>query len=505
MVANMRSPNIVYILADDMGYGDLSCLNPAAGIHTNCLDQLAAEGMVFTDAHASSAVCTPSRYSILTGRYNWRSTLKEGVYWGYSRHLIESGRMTVASLLKSEGYTTACFGKWHLGMDFATTDGEAAWGDEHGASNVDWDQPIENGPTCFGFDRFHGIAASLDMPPYIYIEDAGFVGRPTTVKAFLTPPRPGPAQADFDAVDVLPTITARATSFIREMAEGETPFFLYMPLNAPHTPLMPTAAFAGSSGLNAYTDFCLQVDDCVGQVVTALEQSGLADNTLIMFTADNGCSPAADFPFLNEHGHYPSYHFRGHKADIYEGGHRIPLIARWPAVIGPGRQSDETVCLADLFATAAAIVGVEPPVDAAEDSVSNLPLLQGVNLHRPLREATVHHSIDGSFAIRQGRWKLEFCPGSGGWSDPKPGQEAADAPPIQLYDLHADIGERHNVQHEYPQIADRLQELMTRYVRAGRSTPGPAQPNTGPLHWPQLNWLAEADLQEDGWANGDSR
>ncbi len=490
-------PNLIYILADDMGYGDLSCLNPDSKIHTPHLDQLAADGMRFTDAHSTSAVCTPSRYGILTGRYNWRSALKQGVTWGYSQHLIEDGRLTVAGLLRQHGYHTACVGKWHLGWDWAKT-GTAD-------DAVDYAQPIANGPCTFGFDTFFGISASLDMPPYVYVEndrataipdhqdpgcDLDDPQHPDTLRFKFW--RPGPTAPDFRHQEVLPTLTRQAETYIAERAAAQQPFFLYFPLPAPHTPILPSPAFQGQSGTNPYGDFCLMVDDVVGRIMAAAEQAGVADNTIIVFTTDNGCSPMADFPGLARLGHHPSYHFRGHKADIYEGGHRIPLLLRWPARVRPGSQCDDPVCLVDLLATAAEIVGAKLPDNAGEDSVSNLPLWLEKPAAAPLREATVHHSMDGSFSIRQGQWKLELCPGSGGWSWPRPGEECAGLPPVQLYDLNADLGERRNLQAEHPEVVARLTALLATYVRNGRSTPGAPQANTGPAHWPQLAWMLPA-------------
>ena len=478
-------PNIIYILADDMGYGDLSCLNTQSKISTIHLDQLAAEGMIFRDAHASSAVCTPSRYSILTGRYNWRSHLKEGVTWGYSGPIIEPGRMTVASYLKQHNYQTICFGKWHLGWDWA----------KQGAADdaVDYASPIKNGPTSRGFDYFFGIGASLDMPPYVYVEN----DKATAVPDQHTPGREGkqlwragPIAPDFKHEEVLPQLTARVVATIDQMAQEPSPFFIYFPLPAPHTPMLPLPEFQGKSGTNEYGDFCLQVDDVVGQIMKALDDNGLAGNTIVLFASDNGSPPSADFQELAALGHHPSYIFRGHKADIYEGGHRIPLLVRWPDKIKAASISDETVCLSDLLATCAAIMGEELPPNAGEDSVSNLPLWLGEPLDTPLREATVHTSIDGSLSIRQGRWKLEMCPGSGGWSFPQPGPDSEGLPPIQLYDLQADIGERRNLEQQHPDIVQSLQELLTQFVRNGRSTSGPPQENDGATIWKQLWWMS---------------
>ncbi|MCF6177288.1 MAG: arylsulfatase [Victivallaceae bacterium] len=481
----MKKPNIVYILADDMGYGDVSCLNEASKIKTVNLDRMSREGIVFHDAHSSSAVCTPSRYSILTGRYNWRSELKAGVLFGYDKAMIEENRETVASYLKRHDYNSACIGKWHLGWE---------WGlNSDDPQDINFHAPIKNGPTTRGgFDYFYGIIASLDIPPYVYVENDLITAVPdreteNSGKQFW---RKGPTGADFIHEDVLPNFTDRACKYIEAQAGAENPFFLYFSLPSPHTPILPTAEFVGKSGTNEYGDFCLMTDDVVGQVMAALDKAGIADNTILVFTSDNGCSPMADFAELAACGHNPSYVFRGHKADIYEGGHRIPLLIRWPEQIRPGIESDDTVCLADLMATCAEIFDDELPDSVGEDSVSNLPVWLGTQGDEPLREATVHHSINGSFSIRQGRWKLEFCPGSGGWSYPRPeSDEIKDLPPIQLYDLDADIGERENVQDKYPEIVNHLTTLMTKYVREGRSTPGTPQPNNGPKYWPQLNWM----------------
>lgn len=486
-----QRPNIIYILADDMGYGDISCLNPASKLHTPRLDQLAAEGMTFTDAHSSSAVCTPSRYSILTGRYNWRSTLKQFVTMGYAPHLIEDDRMTVATMLQQKGYHTACIGKWHLGMDFHMVDPEN--------EIADFTQPIQHGPTTNGFDYYYGISASLDMPPYVYIENDRVTQVPDHETQGPDQPsdenpyvprfwRKGPTAPDFRHEDVMPHITNKLMEKIDEY--GDDPFFIYFPLPAPHTPILPTTSYQGKSKTNAYGDFVLMCDDIVGQVMDKLEHNGLTDNTIVVYTSDNGCSPMADFDTLAQYGHNPSYIFRGHKADIYEGGHRIPLIIRWPEGIEAGRVTDQTVCLTDFMATMADIVGYDLPDHAAEDSVSNWTLWQ-TDAKAPIREATVHHSIDGSFSIRQGAWKLEMCPGSGGWSAPRPGAECEGLPAVQLYNLNDDIGERINVYDQHPQIVKALTELLTAYVVNGRSTPGQPQKNTGAPFWPQLSWMNE--------------
>ena len=479
------APNIVYILADDLGYGDVKCLNPAGKIATPHLDRLAAQGMIFTDAHSSSSVCTPTRYGVLTGRYNWRSRLKNGVLGGFSRRLIEPDRMTVADFLRQEGYATACIGKWHLGFSWQLKDGGLA--DDNGnfgrlyehAWDVDYTKPILDGPLAVGFDYYFGISASLDMPPYVFIENQHATEIPTTTKKYL---REGPAGEHFEGVDVLPHVTEKTSRYIAmhaAAARAGKPFFIYVPLNSPHTPILPSPEWQGKSGLNAYADFVMQTDHTVGQIMAALERNGVAENTLLIFTSDNGCSPQADFKELAEAGHHPSHVYRGHKADIYDGGHRVPFIARWPARVKSGSVNDQTICLTDLFATAADILNERLPPDAAEDSVSLLPALEGRD-RKPLREAVVHHSINGSFSIRQGNWKLILCPDSGGWSAPRPGSDAAKGlPPVQLYDLSQDIGERRNLHGEHPEVVTQLTQLLERYVADGRSTRGRKQSNNG--------------------------
>ncbi len=453
-----KPPNIVYILADDMGYGDVSCLNPESKIHTPNIDRLANEGIKFTDAHSGAAVCTPTRYGVLTGRYCWRTRLKRGVLHGYDRHLIDKERMTVASLLKQHGYNTAGFGKWHLGMDFPTTDGK-----KPGPKNTDWKGTIKNGPNSFGFDYFYGISASLDMHPYIYIENDKFVGECTTQKAFH---RRGLAHADFEAVDVLPEISRKTVEYIKKQ-DAETPFLAYVALTSPHTPIVPAKEYRGRSDMKGkageYADFCIQTDAVVGEITAALEEKGLAENTLVIYTSDNGFAHYVGNEKLESKGHYPSYIYRGYKSDAWDGGHRIPFIARWPGKVAPSGECDQTVCLTDLLATCAAIVNAELPADAGEDSYNILPALLGEKVKSPIREATVHTSIKGVHAIRQGKWKLIFARGSGGWTSGKV------STPGQLYDMEKDPDESENLYDKRPDVVKRLTALMEKYKRRGRS------------------------------------
>jgi arylsulfatase A-like enzyme len=471
-------PNIVFILADDLGYGDVKCFNSDGKIPTPNLDRLASEGMRFTDAHSSSAVCTPTRYSILTGRYNWRSRLKSGVLQGYSPRLIEPGRLTVSAFLQQRGFATACIGKWHLGMDWPLKDGKFAKG-INDAATVDYAKPIQGGPNAVGFDHFFGISASLDMPPFVFIENDRVAEMPTAEKKWI---RAGPAGESFEAENVLPRLTTKAADYIAQHAAAtkqRKPFFLYLALNSPHTPILPTKEWRGKSGLNDYADFVMETDASIGRVLVELDKQGIADNTLVIMTSDNGCSPAAKFPELLAKGHNPSYHFRGTKADIFDGGNRVPLIVRWPNRIKPGSTSGQLVCLVDFFRTCAEILGEKLPDTAAEDSVSLLPTLEG-RTNSAVRETIVHHSINGSFSIREGKWKLELCADSGGWSDPKPGSVAAKTlSAIQLYDLSRDIGEKENVADKNPDIVRRLTATLEKYVANGRSTPGSPQANAG--------------------------
>lgn len=488
-VAAADRPNIIYILCDDLGYGDLTCLNPDSKIQTPQFDRVAHEGVIFTDAHSGSAVCTPTRYGVMTGRYAWRSKLQSGVLGGLSPRLIEPNRMTVASFLKQQGYHTACVGKWHLGMDWEVLPGKSVTElniePREQVFHVDYSQPIKNGPQSVGFDQYFGISASLDMVPYTFLRNDRVVALPTEDREFeLMIGRPdgksrkGPTAPGFHANQVLPEFTSQAISYVKERTKAapQQPFFLYLPYASPHTPIQPTKEWLGTSGLNPYADFVRQQDHEIGLLLNTLDELGIAGNTLLIVTSDNGCSPQAQYPELLAKGHNPSYHFRGHKADIYEGGHRVPFLVRWPDHATAGQQSSALICLTDLFATCADLLDVEVPDNAAEDSVSFLPALAQQPM--PADRAVVHHSINGSFAIRQGEWKLALCPGSGGWSAPRPNREdTSSLPAKQLFNLHRDIGESKNLITQEVEIAARLTRLLEQFVSQGRSTAGPSQTN----------------------------
>lgn len=460
-IAASRRPNIIYILADDLGWGDLRCYNPDSAIPTPNADGLAKQGVRFTDMHSPSAVCTPTRYGILTGRYCWRSSLKKGVLWGYSPNLIEAGRLTVPAMLKKHGYYTAGVGKWHLGLG--------------SAEKADYSKPLHPAPVDHGFDYYYGIPASLDMDPYLYFENDRAVEQPSSTTPGQSEPRgvfwrPGPIAPHFEIPEVLPTLTSKAETIIRDRGTraSQQPFFLYLALTAPHTPWVPKQPFTGKSKAGTYGDFVVQVDDTLGRILKAVDQAGIAENTLLIFTSDNG----ADWKEQDKQrfAHRANANWRGEKADVWEGGHRIPFLARWPSKIQPGTVSAQLGCLTDLMATVAGILEYQLPRNAGEDSYNLLPAYLG-QAQSPIREAVVHHSNDGVFCIRQGSWKLVFGLGSGGFSEPKHEEPKPGGPQGQLYNLESDPGERDNLWLKRPELVKRLTALLDQYKTRGHSRP----------------------------------
>lgn len=441
-------PNILLILADDLGVGDVAALYPGRGkIPTPHLDRLAAQGLNFTDAHSGAAVCTPTRYGLLTGRAAWRTRLQRGVLDGANDPpLIAADRLTLPAFLRTHGYATAMVGKWHLGYSELPPAGakDSAKGAEMGRGGPPVGTVIPDGPVTRGFDTFWGCSNARTMSSLVEQD---------RVTEILAP------------VDVLPRLARRAVSDIERLAaDPAKPFFLYVALTSPHTPILPAPEWKGKSGLGDYGDFVMQTDAVVGDLLAALDRSGRAANTLVVFSADNGCSPQAGVAKLEKAGHFPSGPFRGYKSDLWEGGHRVPLLARWPGRIAPGTRSERVVCLTDLFATAAALLEHPVPAGAAEDSESFLPALLG-RPGAPPRGPLVHHSIEGRFALRDGRWKLALCAGSGGWSKGK-----EDNP--QLYDLAADPGETRNLAQAHPDEVRRLRASLEAIVhRAPNDAP----------------------------------
>ena len=469
-------PNIVYILADDMGYGDVNGLNENSKIPTPNMDKLMNQGIYFTDAHSPSAVCTPTRYGILTGRYCFRTRLQSGVLVGHEPSLIEAGRLTIASMLQDKGYETACIGKWHLGLDFKKKDPEKPlvegdWWDLTNTSNVNYSAEIDGGPIDHGFNYSFILPSSLDIQPYFYLRNKKIVNpdmvhiegvRDENFQGKFW--RQGDASRDFDFYQTLPTFTNEAVGFIKDQADRKTgnPFFLYFPLPAPHTPWLPLEEFQGKSEAGTYGDFVTQVDFTVGEILKVLEESNLSENTIVFLTSDNG---GYWFPEnIKEYDHRSNYIFSGMKSDLWEGGHHIPLIVRWPGKVEPGSSSNQLVSLTDLLATCADIVDYKLPYNAAEDSYSHLSdLIGGSNDNS--RDGLVMQSFSGEYAIREGNWKLILCRGSGGWTY----EGAPDEPEGQLYDLSVDIEEKNNLYETYPEIVQKLKDRLDMIQKERRS------------------------------------
>lgn len=479
-------PNVLIIYADDLGYGDVQCYNPERGkIPTPHIDRLADEGMRLTDAHSSSAVCSPSRYTLLTGRYHWRTRLQSSIVGLWGKPLIAPERLTIASLAARHGYRTSCIGKWHLGWDwpipaeskqFFVSDRqqELPPSDQHRTAwRKAFSRPIGGGPTARGFDEYFGTDVP-NWPPYCFIENDRTVGIPSE---FLSPrllrnhqaSKQGPALEDWTLEPILPELVKRAGQFFRREAETPEPFLLYLPLTSPHTPLAVSDRWKGKSGLGSYADFVMETDAMVGRVLEELEESGAADDTLVVFTSDNGCAPYIGAKRLEQQGHYPSGPLRGYKSDVWEGGHRVPLIVRLPGVVEPGAVCGRLVHQADWMATLADLWKVPLPDDAGEDSVSLLPLLKGDD--RPVRQHAVSCSMRGVPGLRQGDWKLILGSGSGGWT------EGSVETPVQLYHLAEDLGETTNLASEHPERVAEMRALLEKLITEGRSTPGARQRN----------------------------
>ncbi len=462
-------PNVIVVMADDLGIGDVSPTNPDSRIKTPNLQTMADEGLTFLDAHTSSSVCTPTRYGLLTGRYNWRSRLARGVLSGRSSHLIPKDRPTLGHLMHKAGYHTAMIGKWHLGWDWHKT-----------GNKIDFTKPVKNGPDINGFDQYYGHCGSLDMPPYVWVDTGRITAQPDRVEGVTKGQdrygwyRKGPIGSDFKIPEVLPHLFDKSVEYVKsraDQAKAAKPFFLYLALPAPHTPIVPVPPFKDASGLNPYADFVMQVDHHMGQLLDAVKDAGLDDNTLVIFTSDNGCSPEANFGLLQSKGHFPSGKYRGHKADIYEGGHRVPFIARWPGQIEGGKKTRALACLTDVYATLEAVTSQEKQTLGGEDGYCLLPVFKGEDSSG--RDTLISHSIGGSFAIRQGPWKLCLSSGSGGWSAPREGDAKKQGlPPMQLYNLADDPAEKKNLLKHEPEKVKELLLLLDDQVRNGRCTPG---------------------------------
>lgn len=476
---NNLKPNIVLILADDMGYGDLSCYG-SKKIRTPNMDAVAAEGIQFMDAHSSSAVCTPSRYSILNGRYCWRSKLKRGVLGGFGQPLIDPDRHTLPGILKQAGYQTAMFGKWHLGLQWHHKDGSVlaektldGWNEGDGwnqsGMDVDYSRPLEGGPVDHGFDYWFGISGSLDMPPYCFIENRQTVGIPDREKSYYAPQqRPGLMTPDWEDDKVDLTFTEKAVDYIREQGQknAHEPFFLYMAPSAPHRPCLPPEFMRGKSEAGKRGDMVALLDWTVGQLTAALKETGQYENTLFIVTSDNGAR-LTNFDG-KDYGHKANGDLRGQKADIYEGGHREPLAIRWPRQIDPGQIRYDLISLMDIMATCADILNIPLPDETAEDSISFYPLLKNPKQPeigqdaaiqpRGLRDSLIHHAYDGMYSVRKGEWKYIEGLGSGGFSEPRRYTAKDGDAAGQLYNIADDSRETLNL---WLTRQDKVEELKT--------------------------------------------
>jgi len=482
-----RAPNVVLVLADDMGWGDLGCYG--SSIPTPHIDQLAAEGVRATDCHAAAAVCTPSRYALMTGRYAWRGPLKNFVLMGHGPAIIEPSRATIASTLRGAGYATAAFGKWHLGLGWRHIDGTvrdafAPHADLHDSVQIDYGRdidytaPVSGGPTALGFDRFFGIAGSLDMPPYAFIDQDRTPGVPNQPKRqHLTEQRPGLQVEDWSEADVDVRFVDEACAWISDQPE-DTPFFCYLATSAPHRPNVPPSFVRGASGLGERADGVCLVDWAVGQLRHTIEARDAMDNTLFIFTSDNG----APMIFTDDGDistHRPNGEWRGQKGDLWEGGHREPFIARWPAAFTAGTVVEAPLCLTDVLPTLAEAAEVCVPAGAAEDGMSMISVLAGTVAGDDQR-SIVHHSLGGRFSLRSGRWKAVFAPGSGGgFSEPSidalfsAGSGRAHSNPPwdahhpdgQLFDVKTDPYETINRWASEPDVVAAMYEFLKQVCR----------------------------------------
>lgn len=477
----VEKPNIVIIYTDDQGYGDVSALNPEAKFKTPNMDKLVNEGLTFTDGHSSDAVCTPSRYSLLTGRYSWRTSLKKGVLHADGPCLIEKGRMTIATMLREHGYNTAMVGKWHLQMEFEGTNGK----------DRDWSKPFKEGPITHGFDYYYGIAASMNYGVLTFLENDKVLDPPVlftkkkmdvTPRTYrMTPPyktekAKGHVEVapSFNDELVLETLADKAVEYINKAANGDKPFFLYFPLTSPHLPHCTHPDFQGRSECGNYGDFMEETDYRVGQVLDALEANGITENTLVIFSSDNG----AESNYIYQRDtfqHYSCMEFKGGKRDIYEGGHRVPFLMRWPATITAGQKVDAPVCQTDYLATIADIVGADIPDNGAEDSYSLYPFLVNDPASYKSERAVIHHSFTGHFSIRVGDWKLNMLRGSGGSLKPVIFEPAEGEAKYELYNIAEDPSESTNLYFEHPEIVKELSDRIIEIIKTGRTTPGAPQ------------------------------
>jgi len=479
---NAGKPNIIILYADDLGYGDLASYNLKSKIPTPNLDQLAEQGLRFTDAHSSSGICSPSRYALLTGRYHWRKF--HGIVQAFGPSKFSPERLTLPEMLKEKGYTTAVIGKWHLGWNWDAIRKTSAGPDGIGPDDFDWYKAIPGGPLDHGFDYYFG-ASVINFPPYTWIENDRVLKAPDTMvdgalwqlKEAKVSYRPGPMIAGWNPYDNLPTTTARGLEYIKEQAGGDKPFFLYFSYSSPHAPIIPNDEFDGSSKAGAYGDFVVETDDSIGQLLQALDSAGIADNTLVIFSSDNG---PEHFAYARDvkTGHWSAAPLRGLKRDIYEGGHRVPMIIRWPGKISAGKASNGLSSQIDIMATLASVVGYDLPDSAAEDSHDLLPLWTGQTRVSP-RHTLIHNTFENSFAIRSADWTL--IADENGYRLDKFYKawelRHGYARPVnnsikgQLFDMKKDMAQKFNLIERYPKKALYLDGLLQQIRDKGYSAP----------------------------------
>ncbi len=491
--AEAATPNVVILYADDLGYGDLGCYNDQSKIPTPNLDRLASEGIRFTDGHSSSAICSPSRYALLTGRYHWRKF--HNIVGALGPSAFDSERLTLPEMLRKKGYATACIGKWHLGWDWDAiklpnakpTIEQPAQGDTRknrkprsywGHDCFDWSQPVPDGPLDHGFDHYFGDTV-INFPPYAWIHNNKLVEPPDTTLTITQQTkegnweaRPGPARSDWDFYENLPTLTEKAVGWIKSRKGDDQPFFLYFPTPSPHAPIIPTDEFDNKSRAGAYGDYVAQTDWSCGELLKALEASGHAENTIVIFTADNGPEHYA-YARDKKFAHWSAKPLRGLKRDVYEGGHRVPFIVRWPGKVAAGETSDELVSQIDIMGTLASIVDFELPADAAEDSYDLTQLLEGQS---NVRTVHVHNTYKNQYAIRNGDWLLiDHRTGyvsrvKEGWHE-RHGYETPESQNGQLFNLAEDPGQRENRIATNPERVKELRTLLAKIQEQGHSAP----------------------------------
>jgi len=489
--ARPELPNIVFILADDMSYDSVSIFNDKIGnMKTPELDKLVKQGMYFTDGHSASAVCTPTRYGLLTGRYCWRTHLKKQVLWTYGLPLLEKNQLTIAELLKEEGYQTALIGKWHLGTGWKNSKGELVFENfkpktheeykkmkpliEELEKTIDFSKEFSGGPVDYGFEYYFGVDLP-NMPPYTWLENKKAVYTPTIMKPHTMPGSPGLMKEGWRLEEILPKLTEKSCEWIKKAAKNDKPYFLFVPLTSPHSPIVPNEEFIGKTGVSKYADFVVETDWSVGQILKAIDESGEAENTLVIFSTDNGTAPAAKFRELASKGVDLHNNFKGHKSRIDEGGHRVPLIMRWPKVIKKGSKCDETVCLNDLLATFAEMTNRKLKDNEGVDSSSIWPLIAHGKKNLKNRPQLVSHSFWGQYSIRDGYWKLILPFNKNG--------------KYILYNLKNDIKETNNLANKYPERVKEMTDDLKKYISEGRSTPGKAQKNfQNKTSWYGLPW-----------------